>query len=85
MEFYEAEEGIFAWRVGNGEIEDMVRVTKRNFAKKRWPDFTFDDFQTLIQDMLEPRRLGDGHAEQLPNPELLRCLYFILGFLQKLA
>ena len=86
MEFYEAEEGIFAWRVGNGEIEDMVRVTKRNFAKKKWPDFTFDDFQTLIQDMLhEPRRLGGDHAEQLPNPELLRCLYFILGFLQKLA
>ena len=82
MEFYEEEERIFAWRVGNGEIEDVVRVTKTNFAKKRWADFTFEAFQFLIQDMLEPSRLSNSNLGKQPNPELLRCFYFVLHFLQ---
>lgn len=82
IEFYESEERIFAWRVGNGEIEDLVRVTKTNFAKKWWADFTFDAFQSLIENMLVPNSLSGGDFDNQSNPELLRCFYFIFRFLQ---
>lgn len=81
MEFYETVERIFAWRVGNGEIEDLVKVTKRTFSKKWWADFTSDAFQDLIQFMLAPNvENSSGYGNQT-NPELLRCFCFVLDFL----
>ena len=82
MEFYESMERIFAWRVGNGEIEDLVKVTKRTFSKKWWADFTSESFQDLIQFMLAPNiESATGYGSQA-NPELLRCFCFVLDFLQ---
>lgn len=83
MDFYETMERIFAWRVGNGEIEDLVKVTKRTFSKKWWADFTSDAFQDLIQFMLAPNLKAEGESGygSRTNPELLRCFYFVLEFL----
>ena len=82
MEFYETMERIFAWRVGNGEIEDLVKVTKRTFSKKWWADFTSDAFQDLIQFMLAPNVEEAMDYGGQTNPELLRCFWFVLDFLQ---
>ena len=75
VEFYESKERIFGWLVEGGEIEDLVRVTRSTFKKDDWKDFAFDEFQELIEEMLK--------QENGPNPEILRCFYFILDFLQR--
>ena len=88
MEYYEKEINIFSWRVNNGEIEDAVRLTKSQFGKKLWSEFSDHSLETLILQLIDPKKLlhlnpkdKDGHKE--PNQEILRCIYFLLGFFKK--
>lgn len=76
IEFYEKQR-IFGWRVGGGEIEDVVQITKQEFKKKDWRDFPCGGFQDLIKEMLK------GGSQYGPNPEILRCFSFIVDFLSQ--
>ena len=88
MDFYEKEQWIFAWRCGGGEIEDVVRLTKSQFGKKLWSDMSQEDIKHMILSLLNPRKLlevnpHDKEANKEANPELLRCIYFIITFFKQ--
>ena len=85
MTFYDDTQHMFTWRVDGGEIEDAVRLTKSQFGKKLWPDLSFEDIKDLVLCLLQPRKLRernpkDKDASKQPNPELLRCIYFLIHF-----
>lgn len=88
MKFYDRTQRIFTWRVDGGEIEDAVRLTKSQFGKKLWPDLSFGDIKELVVCLLQPRKLRernpkDKDASKQPNPELLRCIFFLIHFLRE--
>ena len=85
MQFYDQTQCIFTWRVDGGEIEDAIRLTKSQFGKKLWPDLSFEDIKELIVCLLQPRKFQerdprDKDANKQPNPELLRCIFFLIRF-----
>lgn len=87
MKFYDETQRIFTWRVDGGEIEDAIRLTKSQFGKKLWPDLSFGDIKDLVVCLLQPRKLRernpkDKDASKQPNPELLRCIFFLIHFLR---
>lgn len=88
MKFYDKTQRIFTWRVDGGEIEDAVRLTKSQFGKKLWPDLSFGDMKELVVCLLQPRKLRernpkDKDASKQPNPELLRCIFFLIHFFRE--
>ena len=88
MKFYDRTQCIFTWRVDGGEIEDAVRLTKSQFGKKLWPDLSFGDIKELVVCLLQPRKLRernpkDKDASKQPNPELLRCIFFLIHFFRE--
>jgi len=88
MKFYDKTQRIFTWRVDGGEIEDAVRLTKSQFGKKLWPDLSFGDMKELVVCLLQPRKLRernpkDKDASKQPNPELLRCIFFLVHFFRE--
>lgn len=88
MKFYDKTQRIFTWRVDGGEIEDAVRLTKSQFGKKLWPDLSFGDLKKLVVCLLQPRKLRernpkDKDASKQPNPELLRCTFFLIHFFRE--
>ena len=88
MKFYDKTQRIFTWRVDGGEIEDAVRLTKSQFGKKLWPDLSFGDMKELVVCLLQPRKLRernpkDKDASKQPNPELLRCILFLIHFFRE--
>lgn len=88
MTFYDKTQRIFTWRVDGGEIEDAVRLTKSQFGKKLWPDLSFGDIRELVVCLLQPRKLRernpkDKDASKQPNPELLRCIFFLIHFFRE--
>ena len=85
MKFYNEMQHIFTWRVDGGEIEDAIRLTKSQFGKKLWPDLSFEEVKELVVCLLQPRKLRernpkDKDASKQPNPELLRCIFFLINF-----
>lgn len=85
MKFYDETQHIFTWRVDGGEIEDAIRLTKSQFGKKLWPDLSFGDIKELVVCLLQPPKLRerkprDKDASKQPNPELLRCIFFLIHF-----
>ena len=85
MKFYDETQRIFTWRVDGGEIEDAIRLTKSQFGKKLWPDLSFRDIKDLVICLLHPRKLRernpkDKDASKQSNPELLRCIIFLIQF-----
>ena len=85
MKFYEETQRIFTWRVDGGELEDAIRLTKSQFGKKCWPDLSFEDIKELVVCLLHPRKFQernptDKDANKRPNPELLRCIFFLVKF-----
>lgn len=88
MKFYEETQRIFTWRVEGGEIEDTVRLTRSQFGKKIWPDLSLADIKELIVCLLQPRKFqernpADKDANKQPNPELLRCIFFLVKFFRE--
>ena len=88
MKFYEETQRIFTWRVEGGEIEDTVRLTRSQFGKKLWPDLSLADIKELIVCLLQPRKFqernpADKDANKQPNPELLRCIFFLVKFFRE--
>lgn len=88
MHFYDQTQRIFTWRVDGGELEDAVRLTKSQFGKKLWPDLSFEDIKELIVCLLQPRKFqernpADKDANKKPNPELLRCITFLVRFFRE--
>lgn len=88
MKFYNETQCIFTWRVDGGEIEDAIRLTKSQFGKKLWPDLSFEDIKELLVCLLQPRKFRernptDKDANKQPNPELLRCIFFLVKFFRE--
>ncbi|XP_022780644.1 uncharacterized protein LOC111321911 isoform X2 [Stylophora pistillata] len=85
MNFYDKMQHIFTWHVDGGEIEDAIRLTKSQFGKKLWPDLSFEEVKELVVGLLQPCKLQQGssqdnNASKTPNPELLRCIFFLFDF-----
>lgn len=88
MKFYEKTQRIFTWHVDGGEIEDAIRLTKSQFGKKLWPDLSFEDVKELVVCLLQPRQFqernpADRDVNKQPNPELLRCIFFLVKFFKE--
>ena len=88
MKFYNETQRIFTWRVNGGEIEDAVRLTRSQFGKKLWPEMSFEDVKNLVICLLYPRKLRernpkDRDATRGANPEVLRCIFFLIRFFRE--
>lgn len=88
MKFYEKTQRIFTWHVDGGEIEDAIRLTKSQFGMKLWPDLSFEDVKELVVCLLQPRHFqernpADRDVNKQPNPELLRCIFFLVKFFKE--